>query len=177
MLKLIQDNFGVYLAAFIMWGFLMSFLYNMVKKSSAPNGDKTVMWISLALFISYMMSDPLLNIALGYDMLDSSFAYVIWALSDLTILLIVWLIARKRNLAQAPAKLYVYTGLLVNSSLFLAMYFDINYAYTGSWWFWDVYSITVNLMDIMMLIALFSNKDFLGLVKLYRRVRGQAEPA
>ena len=91
MLKLIQDNFGVYLAAFIMWGFLMSFLYNMVKKSSAPNGDKTVMWISLALFISYMMSDPLLNVALGYDMLDSSFAYVIWALSDLTILLIVWL--------------------------------------------------------------------------------------
>ena len=42
-----------------------------------------------------MMSDPLLNVALGYDMLYSSFAYVIWALSDLTMLLIVWLIARK----------------------------------------------------------------------------------
>ncbi len=177
MLKLIQDNFGVYLAAFIMWGFLMSFLYNMVKKSSAPNGDKTVMWVSLALFISYMMSDPLLNVALGYDMLDSSFAYVIWALSDLTILLIVWLIARKRNLDQVPAKIYIYTGLLVNSSLFLGMYFDINYVYTGSWWFWDVYSITVNLMDIMMLMSLFSSKDFLGLVKLYRKVRGQAEAA
>jgi hypothetical protein len=89
----------------------------------------------------------------------------------------VWLIARKRNLTQAPAKLYIYTGLIVNSSLFLGIYFDINYVYTGSWWFWDVYSITVNLMDIMMLIALFSNKDFLGLVKLYRKVRGQAETA
>ena len=83
----------------------------------------------------------------------------------------------ERNLEQVPAKLYIYTGLIVNSSLFLGMYIDINYAYTGSWWFWDVYSITVNLMDIMMLIALFSNKDFLGLVKLYRKVRGQAEPA
>jgi hypothetical protein len=32
-------------------------------------------------------------------------------------------------------------------------------------------------MDIMMLIALFSNKDFLGFVKLYRKVQGQAGAA
>ena len=89
----------------------MSFLYNMVKKSSTPNGDKTLMWMSLALFISYMMSDPLLNIALGYNILDSSFAYMIWAVSDLLILLIISLIARGRKVTLVPAKLYIFTGL------------------------------------------------------------------
>ncbi|HCV05576.1 MAG: hypothetical protein CMK63_09135 [Pseudoalteromonadaceae bacterium] len=177
MLKLIQENFGVYLAAFIMWGFLMSFLYNMVKKSSTPNGDKTLMWMSLALFISYMMSDPLLNIALGYNILDSSFAYMIWAVSDLLILLIISLIARGRKVTLVPAKLYIFTGLLINTSLFLGMYYDINYAYTGDWWFWSFYTVTVNVMDIMMLIALFSNKDFLGLVRLYKGLTGQARLA
>ena len=76
MLKLLQENFGLYLATFIMWGFLMAFLYNMVKKSSSPNGDRTVMWMALAMFISYMASDPLLSIAFGYNMLDSSFALI-----------------------------------------------------------------------------------------------------
>lgn len=177
MLKLLQENFGLYLATFIMWGFLMAFLYNMVKKSSSPSGDKTVMWMALAMFISYMASDPLLNIAFGYNMLDSSFAYVIWAGSDLLMLAVIWLVAHQKTFLEVPAKLYIYTGLLVNTSLFLGMYYDINYTYTGEWWFWDFYTITVNLMDMMMLIALFCNKDFLGLVKLYRSMRGQTKLA
>ena len=58
------------------------------------------------------------------------------------------------------------------------MYIDINILEnTEEWWLWGFYTVTVNIMDAMMLIALFSNKDFLGLVKLYRRIRGQAEPA
>ena len=57
------------------------------------------------------------------------------------------------------------------------MYYDINYAYTGDWWFWSFYTVTVNVMDIMMLIALFSNKDFLGLVRLYKGLTGQARLA
>ena len=96
----------------------MAFLYNMVKKSSSPNGDRTVMWMALAMFISYMASDPLLSIAFGYNMLDSSFAYVIWAGSDLLMLAVIWLVAHQKTFLEVPAKLYIYTGLLVNTSLF-----------------------------------------------------------
>ena len=92
-------------------------------------------------------------------------------------LAVIWLVAHQKTFLEVPAKLYIYTGLLVNTSLFLGMYYDINYTYTGEWWFWDFYTITVNLMDMMMLIALFCNKDFLGLVKLYRSMRGQTKLA
>lgn len=177
MIGVVQENIGLYLATFIMWGFLMAFLYNMVKKSSFPGGDGTKMWISFTMFISYMASDPLLNITFGYDILDTTLAYLIWACSDIVIFFIVWLISKSKSISDEPVKLYISIGLSVNISLFLGMYFDINYAYTGSWWFWGVYSITVNLMDIMMLIALFSNKDFLGLVRLYKGLTGQARLA
>ena len=177
MLEYLQEYLGVYLATFIMWGFLMAFLYNMVKKSSSVGGgDKTVMWIALAMFLSYMVSDPLLNVTLGYNILNTTLAYLIWAASDLIMLSFIWFVTRKKNLNEVPAKLYIFTGLSVNILLFLAMYYDTNYAhFTGHWWFWDVYTVTVNTMDIMMIIALLCNKDFLGFVKLYRWGRGQAK--
>ena len=93
MLEYLQEYLGVYLATFIMWGFLMAFLYNMVKKSSSVGGgDKTVMWIALAMFLSYMVSDPLLNATLGYNILNRTLAYLIWAASDLIMLSFIWFV-------------------------------------------------------------------------------------
>ena len=169
---------SAYLATFIMWGFLMAFLYNMVSKSIVPNGDKTLMWISLTMFLSYLASDPLTSATFQIESMSYATAYVVWTALDLTCIGAILLISKGKSIDSYPAKLYVLLGLLINSSLFISMYIDINILEnTEEWWLWGFYTVTVNIMDAMMLIALFSNKDFLGLVKLYRKVKGQAEPA
>lgn len=178
MLALIQQNFGFYVATLVMWGFLMAFLFNLVKKSAAAKSDTTLMLMSLALFLSYLLADPLLSLTLGFEIFATSDGYFVWALFDFLTVLVIFFISKNRTLQEVPAKLYVFTGLSTNMAIFLVMYVDIQYSEPYVyWWFWDFYTVTVNLIDIMMLIALFSNKDFLGLVKLYRKVRGQAELA
>ncbi len=174
---MIEQYISISLASLIMWGFMMAFLYNVVKKSSAPNSDPSVMWMSLAIFLSYFVSDPLLNLSLGVDLMYSYKSYLIWALCDLFTLIVILLIARKKTIESFPAKLYVIIGLTVNMLLFIGMHIDINMVNRfDPWWFWSFYSVTVNVMDVMMIIALFCNKDFLGLVRGYNRLRGLLKP-
>ncbi|MFY8326416.1 hypothetical protein [Pseudoalteromonas sp. ZZD1] len=145
------------------------FLFNLVKKSVTPNSDKTLMWISLSIFLFYLFSDPLIISVLGFDILHSQITYLFWFSFDLVCLIIILLISWKLNLSQLPAKLYITIGLTVNMLLFLGMHIDINYFYHYEhWWFWGLYSVTVNMMDVMMVVALLCNKDFLGLVRGYQ---------
>ena len=175
---LFQEYFGIYLASLIMWGFMMAFLYNVVKKSSAPSSDPSVMWMSLAIFLSYLVSDPLLNLSLGVDMMYSYKSYLIWALCDLFILVVILLIAKNKSIQRYPAKLYVIIGLTVNMLLFIGMHIDINMVNRFEpWWFWSFYSATVNVMDVMMIIALFCNKDFLGFVRIYQWLARSNKPS
>lgn len=170
---LFQEYFSIYLASLIMWGFMMAFLYNVVKKSSVPGSDATVMWMSLAIFLSYLVSDPLLNLSLGVDMMYSYYSYSIWALCDLFILVVILLIAKNKSFKRCPAKLYLIIGLTVNMMLFIGMHIDTNFVNRFEpWWFWSFYSVTVNVMDVMMITALLCNKDFFGLVRGYNRLRG-----
>ncbi len=170
---MIEQYFSAYLASLIMWGFMMAFLYNVVKKSSAPSSDPSVMWMSLAIFLSYLVSDPLLNLSLGVDMMYSYYSYSIWAICDLFLLVVILLIAKNKSIKNCPAKLYLSIGLTVNMLLFIGMHIDVSIVNRFEpWWFWKVYSVTVNIMDVMMIIALLCNKDFLGLVRGYNRLRG-----
>ena len=147
----------------------MVFLFNLVKKSASPKGDTALMSISLTIFLSYLFSDPLIISVFGFDILHSNATYIFWCSFDLVCLLVILRLTRGINLSKLPAKLYVITGLTVNMLLFLAMHIDINVLmHYEHWWFWTFYSITVNVMDVMMIIALLTNKDFLGLLGCYR---------
>lgn len=164
-----QEFSALYLASLVMWSFLMAFLYNLVIKSAAPNGDKTLMWISLTIFLSYMCSDPLIISSFGFDLVHSQYTYLLWFFFDFICLFIVLLISKRFYVNTLPAKLYITIGLTVNMLLFLGMHIDINYFYHYEhWWFWGLYSVTVNMMDVMMVVALLCNKDFLGLVRGYQ---------
>lgn len=147
----------------------MAFLYNLVKKSATPNGDKTLMWISLTIFFSYFCSDPLMISNLGLDLVHSQVTYLLWFFFDLICLSTILLITNRVSVSEVPAKLYVMVGLTVNMLLFLGMHIDLNYLHHyEQWWFWSFYSVTVNLMDVMMVLALLTNKDFLGLLRGYK---------
>ena len=165
-MQFFQEYTSLYLASLVMWSFLMAFLYNLVKKSAIPNSDGVLMWMSLAIFLSYLFSDPLLSLSIGVDIIYSINGYLIWAVNDLVILFIILFISRGRTVQSYPAKLYVIVGLTVNMLLFFSMHIDINvFRNFEPWWFWTFYSFTVNIMDVMMVIALLTNKDFLGLLK------------
>ena len=58
--------------------------------------------------------------------------------------------------------------------LFFGLYLDVSvYGNEERWWLWDVYTVTVNIMDISMLIALLTNKDFFKLVALVNFFRSK----
>jgi len=53
--------------------------------------------------------------------------------------------------------------------LMLVMYYDLYILENiDEWWLWSVYSIGVNVIDLLMIAVLFINKDFLGLIELKR---------
>ena len=163
----IQQTLGTYLATLIMWGFLMTFLFNMVSRSSIVSKDKTLMWISLAIFLSYLLTDPLVSMAFEIESLRYASIFIIWCILDLTCLGIILLISRNSSIEKFPAKLYVIIGLLTNSCLFFFFFFNVSvYGNEERGGLWDVYTVTVNIMDISMLIALLTNKDFFKLVAL-----------
>lgn len=168
----IQQSFGTYLATFIMWSFLMAFLFNLVKRSSLVHTDKTLMWISLAIFLSYLMTDPLVSMAFEIKFLESASGFFLWCFLDLACLFIILFVTRGSSIEDYPAKLYVIVGLLINSTLFFFLYIDVDVNGNDERWFlWDLYTVTVNLMDITMLVALLTNKDFFKFVALFKLVR------
>ncbi|MBB1422536.1 hypothetical protein H5200_11460 [Pseudoalteromonas sp. SG43-7] len=176
-MDLLEQYFNVYLASLIMWGFLMAFLYNLVKKSSKPNNDATIMWLSFIIFFSYLIADPLLNSSIGVEITSNFIGYLVWAFLDFITLAIILFFTSRKSIRSYPAKLYIVVGFSVNMLLFIAMYVDIAlFAHYEPWWFWYFYSATVNVMDVMMIIALLCNKDFLGLVRGYNRLRGLLKP-
>ncbi len=51
------------------------------------------------------------------------------------------------------------------------MYIDM-YVFNNQepWLFWDIYTFSVNLIDLIMIVALIVDRDFLGLHKLKSKV-------
>ena len=147
-----------YVWAFIQWGFLMAFLYALV--SGINKADKSLIYIAAIMMCSYTFSDllPILNNI-----------YLDWILYELlTITLLIAAIFTSYVLTSTASN-YIILGLFVNACLTIAIYYDL-YVLNNidEWWFWSVYSIGVNVIDLLMIAVLFINKDFLGLIKLKR---------
>ena len=145
-----------YVSAFIQWGFLMAFLYSLV--SGINKADKSLIYIAAIMMCSYTFSDllPILNNI-----------YLDWILYDLlTIALLIAAILISYVLTSTASN-YIILGLFVNACLTIAIYYDL-YVLNNidEWWLWSVYSIGVNVIDLLMITVLFINKDFLGLIKL-----------
>lgn len=51
------------------------------------------------------------------------------------------------------------------------MYFDL-YVHQNKerWLLWDIYAVSVNIIDVIMIVALIVDRDFLGLNKLKNKI-------
>jgi len=146
---------GQLVGIFIEWGVLMAFLFNL--STSINKVDKSPLILSAIMALSYFVTDV---IKLSYA------PYLNWFLYDLITILVIsfWLFVKSVKLFTAS--IYVIAGLLLNASFMLSMHFDIFILGNREpWLLWSVFSIGVNLLDLTMIIAIASNKDFLLLKK------------
>lgn len=156
----INDTIGPYIGVFIEWGFLMAFLFNLVARLNNP--DKAIVQLSFMVAFSYMVSD-------FYRLSYSN--YLNWLFYDLlTIAVIfVWFLYFKKQ--RFTALYYILLGLTLNSLLMLATHYDIYILHNlEPWWLWTIYSYGVNIVDLLMIFALVTEKDFLFLRRALNKV-------
>ena len=151
---LVSPIVSLYIGAFVQWGFLMAFLYSLA--ISINKSDKTAVWLSLVMSISYS-SSLFINI--------QHISYLQLFLFDITTIFAI--IILRLFIIENLISIYLLLGLIINSSLFLGMYIDVSvFNNYEPWWFWFFYSIVINLADFMMLAIFFINKDFLALAAI-----------
>ena len=149
-----------YIDAFIQWGFLMALLYTLVSSINTPN--KSLVYLATIMFFSYLLSDFL------YIFQN---AYLNWIFFDFATILIIFLALQVSSFQSSVAKNYIVSGLIINACLTYAIYVDLYINWNSEpWWLWSLYSMGVNIIDLIMIIAIFINKDFLGLMKLKGRL-------
>jgi len=155
-----------YIDAFIQWGFLMAMLYTLVSSINSPN--KSLVYLATIMFFSYLLSDFL------YIFQN---VYLNWIFFDFATILIIFIALKVSSFQSSVAKNYIVSGLLINACLTYAIYIDLYINWNSEpWWLWSLYSMGVNIIDLIMIIAIFINKDFLGLMKLKGRLfRSRAE--
>jgi len=149
-----------YIDAFIQWGFLMAMLYTLV--SSINSANKSLVYLATIMFFSYLLSDFL------YIFKN---VYLNWIFFDFATILIIFIALKVSSFQSSVAKNYIVSGLLINACLTYAIYVDLYINWNSEpWWLWSLYSMGVNIIDLIMIIAIFINKDFLGLMKLKGRL-------
>ena len=147
---------GDLLGAFIEWGFLMAFLFNLAININKT--DSRVLVISFIMMISYFIS--------GFVKL-SIYSYLNWLYFDLLTIFVIlaWMYFAK--VVNFCGTTYILFGLTLNSILMLSIFIDIFiYENKSEWFLWTLYSFGVNTIDVIMILVLLFNKDFLKLHRL-----------
>jgi len=159
----ISDVVGSLIGAFIEWGFLMVFLFNLVTHINKP--DKRLVILAFIMMVSYFLSG-IFNLSI--------YIYLNWFYFDLLTVttVLAWIYVAK--IGSFSAIYYIILGLFSNALLMLCIFVDIVvFENRTPWALWSIYSFGVNTIDMMMLIALITNRDFLLLHKLCRFVKGK----
>ena len=163
---ILTELFGLFsLSAFTMWAFLMTFFFNVFVYSLDVKRGTTLLLSSFIMMISYTLSDYF------YTWLSiKNSIYLDWALYDISTILALICIYKITE-KTTPSFLYLIVGLSINSIFFFCMYLDMYiFGNMERWFFWDVYTYAVNLMDLIMIVALIIDRDFLGLHKLKNKI-------
>ncbi|WP_350314471.1 hypothetical protein [Pseudoalteromonas sp. TB43-MNA-CIBAN-0091] len=162
----ITEFFGFFsLSAFASWGFLMAFFFNAFVFTLGIKRNTTLLLSSFIMMLSYTIS----NYFFTWLSVENS-VYLDWALYDyatIAVLVLAFYIFKKTT----PSFLYIITGLILNSIFSLSMYLDIYINENRDAWFlWDLYAFSVNIIDLIMIVVLIVDRDFLGLHKLKNKL-------
>ncbi|KTF12297.1 hypothetical protein [Pseudoalteromonas sp. H105] len=163
----LTELFGVFsLSALAVWGFLMAFFFNVFVYSLGIKQGTTLLLSSFIMAVSYFVGDYFFT-----WLSPTPATYLDWALYDIATLLLLgftYILLKKTS----ASFIYLISGLLINTLLFLVMYLDLYiYGNTTPWILWDIYSFGVNIVDFTMIVALIVDRDILGLIKLKNGIK------
>ena len=179
-LDFIARFLSAHIATFL---FLMVLLLNFgrtsVNNSNYQNKVQTYepLTLSLVMFISYSILIPV-EYSYWFSELRSVYLpntlYLV--LDLLTIVFILRFFKPKSEIGKLCC-LYLLISLSVNSLLFLLLQLDFllmhnEFKEAGYWWFWTVFSYGINGSDLIMVLVLVIQKDFLGWYKLSEKIKG-----
>ncbi|BED88354.1 hypothetical protein PspMM1_08220 [Pseudoalteromonas sp. MM1] len=120
---------------------------------------------SFVMMVSYTLSDYFFT-----WLSIKTTVYLDWAIYDvLTILILYVSLACKKK--ASFSFIYLIVGLSINLTFFLLMYFDL-YVHQNKeeWLLWDIYAVSVNIIDVIMIVALIVDRDILGLNKVKNKI-------
>ncbi|MGO2373198.1 MAG: hypothetical protein ACTH5C_12670 [Pseudoalteromonas prydzensis] len=163
----LTEHFGLSLGALVIWGFMMAFFFNIFLYFATPKKSACLLFTSFIMFASYFSSDSF------FSWFSTTETYLHWALWDIaTFVIILCFVLFNKPMHKPPAYYYVAIGLILNSILFLLIYYDIYIKYNKDpWLLWDIYSFGVNIVDFTMIVALIVDRDILGLIKLKNGIK------
>ena len=137
-----------YVAAFSQWGFLMAFLYCLV--SSINKENKFPVYLSALMLCSYIFGSYI-------KLLDN--LYLNWAFYDFITIVALLFLQYFNVFKRNKAFLFLVLALTANAVLTLLLYYDLYVLYNFEpWWYWSVYSIGVNVIDVLMMLSLVVNQ-------------------
>ncbi|HAG40491.1 MULTISPECIES: hypothetical protein [Pseudoalteromonas] len=137
-----------YVAAFSQWGFLMAFLYCLV--SSINKENKSPVYLSALMLCSYIFGSYI-------KLLDN--LYLNWAFFDFITIVALLSLQYFNVFKRNKAFLFLVLALTANAVLTLLLYYDLYVLYNFEpWWYWSVYSIGVNVIDVLMMLSLVVNQ-------------------
>lgn len=158
----ITEFFGLFsLSAFATWGFLMAFFFNVFVFALDIKRKTTLLLSSFIMMVSYSASDYLFT----WLSIENS-VYLDWVLYDYATIFALFITYSFIG-KTTRSFIYIIIGLFINSILSLSIYNDLYLNGNREPWFlWDLYTFGVNIIDLIMIIALIVDRDFLGIHKL-----------
>ncbi|MEM0514117.1 hypothetical protein WCN91_01455 [Pseudoalteromonas sp. YIC-827] len=163
-----EQSLAIFMGAFVVWGFLMAMLFNLMLLGFKAKNDLKLVWVSIVMFISYFISDNF------HDFFRTTEVFLTWFYYDLFTLLFIFPVIYLCKTKTSPGVLYAIIGLSFNSMLFLLLHYDV--VIRGNlepWWLWSVYSIGINISDLLMIVALIVDRDILGFIAIKNYIKSK----
>lgn len=114
------------------------------------------------MFISYGITNQLFDLGIHKEYL-----YLNWVAFDIVTIITILAAGKLLNTKLCIAAKYIILGLSINAFLCFVIHIDLRTLDNREpWWFWSFYSLSINIIDLLMIVSLMVNRDFLKLEKL-----------
>ena len=165
------------------WLFFMVLLFNFVRTSISNSTDNAkqaasdTFILSLVMLLSYASAIPVDYLYRFTEATSLLYPKTFYLVLDLITIWILFHFFKMNSGVGKICKRYLLIALSANSLLFFLAQLDLFLMYEGykelkPWWFWTLFSFAINTFDLIMVLVLVIQKDFLGWYKLSEKIKG-----
>ncbi|BBN82880.1 hypothetical protein PA25_28650 [Pseudoalteromonas sp. A25] len=152
----------------VVLGFILAFALNVSFALLKVIKNYSLLITSGSMALSYFLSNHF------YEAIRvATSPYLVWLVYDLVTMGCIWSCHKLFTAKPTLAYFYVMFGLMANSFMFIAMHFDRKVVENSEpWILWTIYSISINVFDLMMIAVLILNRDIFFIKFACKKLRG-----